>query len=245
MREDVNDVKIPVVTRESYHHGDLRRALLEAAERLVRRVGAGDASLRAIAREAGVSAAAPYHHFEDRESLLAAVAARGFRSLGSGMADAHAACGAEGPLERLRAAGIAYVRFAVDNAEMFRLMFGGTLSDRSRYPELEEAADATWAVLEGLMDDTETGAEQQESGSYRPAEREAAARTAGRTTSGPDRPHPPVALATWSTVHGLAFLLVEGLLRQEEAELGVEEITRGVTQVLGRGLRAYGQPGRS
>ena len=211
---NLNTVKIAAMSRGDYHHGDLRRALLDAAERLVRREGAARASLRAIAREAGVSPSAPYHHFEDRESLLAAVAARGFRSLGSGMADARAADDSEGPLERMRVAGIAYVRFAIDNAEMFRLMFGGMLSDRTRFPELKQAADDAGAVLEGLVGGERVGGER----------------------------HSAVALAAWSTVHGLAFLLVEGLLREEEAELGVEEITREVTQVLGRGLRAYGSP---
>ena len=232
--------------RESYHHGDLRRALIDAAERLVSREGAGGASVRAIAREAGVSASAPYHHFEDRESLLAAVAARGFRSLGSDMAEAYAACTAEGPLEHLRAAGIAYVRFATDNPEMFRLMFGGMLSDRPRYPELREAADGTWAVFGTLLGGGAADGESRASGSASSADGGAEAGTPeGMTEKRRGGAHPPVALATWSTVHGLAFLLVEGLLRDEEGELGVEEIARGVTTVLGRGLRDYGSSGRS
>ena len=100
---------------------------------------------------------------------------------------------------------------------MFRLMFGGMLSDRSRYPELKAATDRTAAVLDGLMED----------------------QLSGEDASGPV-PSSSVALATWSTVHGLAFLFVEGLLREEEADLGVEEVTRRVTRVLGRGLRSYG-----
>lgn len=87
-QENVNSVKILLMSQRDYHHGDLRRVLLDAAERLVRREGAGGASLRAIAREAEVSPAAPYHHFKDRESLLAAVATRGYDALRVGMAEA-------------------------------------------------------------------------------------------------------------------------------------------------------------
>lgn len=199
--------------RDVYHHGDLRRALLEAAEGLVARQGAAQVSLRSIAREAGVSSAAPYHHFPDRESLLAEVASSGFRHLGAAMERAAEARPDGAGLDRLRAAGIAYVGFAVANPHVYRLMFSGLLSDRSRFPGLQAAADATFGVLLRHL------------GSHEPG--------------GPDGSLPAVALATWSTVHGLASLLIEGMLRDEATELGIEEITRRVTLVLGRGLKAF------
>lgn len=198
--------------RDDYHHGDLRRALLEAGERLVAKQGAARASLRSIAREAGVSSAAPYHHFADRESLLAEVAASGFRSLGRAMETAATAHRADPPLDRLRAAGVAYVGFAAENPHLYRLMFGGLLSDRSRFPGLQAAAEATFGVLLRFLGPRDVGG--------------------GAGTL------PAAALAAWSTVHGLAFLLIEGMLRDEAAELGVEEIARRVTLVLGRGLKA-------
>lgn len=196
-----------------YHHGDLRTALLTAAGRLVEREGAMRVSLREIAREAGVSHAAPYHHFADREALLAGVAAGGFEALGEALrGGAHAGSGSGG-LAVLQGAGIAYVRFAVENPEMYRLMFGGLLSDRSRYPELKEAGDAAFGVLLDLL--------------------------GGEAGASETAPLNPVALATWATVHGLASLLIEGLLAEETESIPADEIARQVTVVLGRGLRSY------
>jgi AcrR family transcriptional regulator len=205
---------------DSYHHGDLRRALVDAATRLVRLNGATQVSLRHIAREAGVSHAAPYHHFPDREALLAEVALGGFEALGEalrGGAEGSADAGADaGPLARLQGAGVAYVVFAVDNPEVYRLMFGGLLSDRSRYPALETAADAAFGVLLELLGP-------------------------GGAPPGPGAAN-PAALATWSTVHGLASLMIEGLLAEETAATSSEELARQATLVLGRGLRAYAGP---
>lgn len=196
-----------------YHHGDLRTALLQAAGRLVNRQGAMHVSLREIAREAGVSHAAPYHHFEDREALLAGVAAEGFEALGEALRRGARAGSGSDALTILQGAGIAYVRFAVDNPEMYRLMFGGLLSDRSRYPGLKTAADAAFGVLQDLL--------------------------GGEGSASEPAPLNPVALATWSTVHGLASLMIEGLLAEETEAVPADEIARQVTVVLGRGLRAF------
>jgi AcrR family transcriptional regulator len=206
------------MSRDGYHHGDLRAALIDAARRLLERGGPRGTTLRAIARDAGVSPAAPYHHFTDLETLLAALAAEGFGDLGDGMTRAAARAPDRDPLHRLQAAGVAYVRFAVRNPELFRLMFSGMLKDRSTYPELEEAADATFAVLQGLIGDPP-----------------------GRTGG----PLPgPGALAAWSTVHGLAVLLIEGRLGDRPSERKAARIARDVTEVLGVGLRAVGSNGR-
>jgi AcrR family transcriptional regulator len=200
------------MTKHRYHHGDLRRALLEAAERLVAREGPAQVSLRAIARKAGVSHAAPYHHFADREGLLAAVAASGFEKLMSAMQAAVAAESTASPLSRLQAAGVAYVNFAVANAEIYRLMFSGFLADRSRYPDLKASSDGAFDVLLALLGDRS----RAEAGAALPA----------------------VATATWSLVHGLAYLMIEGLLADEVAAKGAEEVAREVTRVLGVGLRS-------
>jgi AcrR family transcriptional regulator len=201
-----------------YHHGDLRRALLNAAERVVIRDGPAQVSIRAIAREAGVSHAAPYHHFADREALLAAVAGTGFDRLRSVMQVAAGAGGPDDPLSRLQAAGIAYVRFAVANPEIYRLMFSGLLADRSRYPDLEASTEAAFGVLLALLGDQGRAKGQ-------------GARPDANTLTA-------VATATWSLVHGLAFLLIEGLLADEVASYGSDEIARQVTRVLGVGLRS-------
>src|SRR5256712_12176672 len=113
-----------------YHHGDLPRALLDAALHIVETQGTAALTLRAAARSAGVSQAAPYRHFANKEAILAAVAEDGFRSLMAAMREASAASGA-GPLERLRAVGLGYATFATRHPSHFRVMFGREMADRS------------------------------------------------------------------------------------------------------------------
>jgi AcrR family transcriptional regulator len=106
------------MAERAYHHGDLRSALLEAAAAEIHEVGPSAISLRSIARRAGVSHAAPAHHFGDRAGLLAAVAAEGFRRLNQSMVTA----AADSP-EPLLAIGRAYVDFARTNPGEFAVMF--------------------------------------------------------------------------------------------------------------------------
>ena len=103
----------------AYHHGDLSRALIEAARRLLEKEGAAALSLRAVAREAGVSPAAPYHHFIDKNALLDAVASGGWTALSDAVA---AARNPEGEAT-LTAIGMAYVAFARDNPALYQLMY--------------------------------------------------------------------------------------------------------------------------
>lgn len=103
-----------------YHHGDLRRALVDAARRLLEAEGPSALSLRAVAREAGVSPAAPYHHFKDKAELLDAVAHEGWEMLNAGMREAKAR--AEGR-QQLTALGIAYVCFAREHPALYRVMY--------------------------------------------------------------------------------------------------------------------------
>jgi AcrR family transcriptional regulator len=119
----------------TYHHGNLRPALLQAAAKVLEKEGIAGLSLRDAARRAGVSHSAPYRHFPDREALLAAIAAEGFEMLGEAMR------GHSG-----KEMGEAYVRFALAHPQRFRLMFGGTLP-MARHPELWDAASATHRAL--------------------------------------------------------------------------------------------------
>lgn len=107
--------------KRPYHHGDLRRVLLDAAERLVEQVGSDRISLRELARAAGVSSKAPYNHFEDKEALLTALAIRAFLAFGEaiGKADREAEPGRE-----LEAQIVAYVQFALAAPGRFSMMFG-------------------------------------------------------------------------------------------------------------------------
>jgi len=129
--------------KRSYHHADLRPALLAAARRMLERGGPEAVSLREVARRAGVSHNAPYRHFADRGALLAALAAQGFDELAAAMAKA--ATAAEGS-KRLGALGTAYVRFALDRPDLFRLMFGGRVR-AADHPTLAEAGKRAYALL--------------------------------------------------------------------------------------------------
>jgi AcrR family transcriptional regulator len=120
-------------TRNTYHHGDLRAALLEAADSMLDEADAGAISLREVARRAGVSATATYRHFQDKQALLAALAAKGFMDFGYAIQEA--VKDADDPLVAI---GKAYVRFALARPGRFRVMYGPAIADRSKHPELQE-----------------------------------------------------------------------------------------------------------
>ncbi|WP_406339805.1 TetR/AcrR family transcriptional regulator [Streptomyces sp. NBC_00649] len=128
----------------SYHHGDLRAACLRAARELLEEDGSAGLSLRAVARRAGVSATAPYRHYADRDALVSAVAAEGYRELAGELASAHPA--PTTPTE-LSAVAVAYVRFALDRPAMFRVMFAEPCD-----PADEERVAATAAIAEYVRD---------------------------------------------------------------------------------------------
>jgi AcrR family transcriptional regulator len=126
-----------VMTRPTYHHGDLRAAILTEAARLVDERGADRVSLRELAREAGVSHAAPAHHFTDRRGLFTALAAQGFELLAVALAEAR---------PRFLDAALAYVRFAIEHPGHYRVMFDKSLVDSSNR-ELAAAQAAAGAEL--------------------------------------------------------------------------------------------------
>ena len=115
-----------------YHHGDLRRALIDAASRVLEAEGPSALSLRAVAREAGVSPAAPYHHFKDKTELLEAVAHEGWDMLDASLAAAKA--NAPSPAAAISELGVAYVCFARENPALYRVMYD-TARDREALPE--------------------------------------------------------------------------------------------------------------
>jgi AcrR family transcriptional regulator len=108
-------------SKATYHHGDLRAALVRAAMELLAESGETELSLRAVARRAGVSPAAPYRHYADREALVSAVAALGYRELAERLAAAHPSPSTP---EQLASVAIAYVQFALERPALFRIMFG-------------------------------------------------------------------------------------------------------------------------
>ncbi|HSI51454.1 MAG TPA: TetR/AcrR family transcriptional regulator [Ideonella sp.] len=129
--------------KTTYHHGNLREALLDAAEALLPKHGAEGLTLREVARQAQVSHGAPYHHFPSREALLAAVAERGFVGLGQAMQSAKGAT----PRDRLVGICEAYVAFAARHPTRFRLMFGPLLASKALYPGLQQAGEQSFFLL--------------------------------------------------------------------------------------------------
>lgn len=172
--------------RRPYHHGDLQRALLQASIRLIAQAGPEGFTLREVARMAGVSHNAPYRHFRDKESLLAAVAAEGFRQLTRSLQE-HSGRHRRA-LERLQAGGEGYVEFALRWPQHFAVMFD-TPPPRERHPEYATAATQAFGVLLGHI------VECQQEGSLPAGD-----------------PH-KLAFVAWSLVHGIAKLAGTGRLR--------------------------------
>src|SRR5262249_28909766 len=165
--------------RGRYHHGDLRRALLDAALEVLSREGATALTLREVARRAGVTHAAPYRHFTDKQALLATVAEEGCRMLASQMSEAWGKREGD-PVRGLQAIGVAYVRFAIGQRAHFQVMFGKDIDWAREHGGLEEAADNCFGVLISAVQAC------QGVGAIRPGD-----------------PLSP-ALGAWSMVHGLS-----------------------------------------
>ncbi|MFI6362446.1 TetR/AcrR family transcriptional regulator [Nocardia sp. NPDC050630] len=203
------------MTRTSYHHGALRDTLLAACLRLIETEGLGAVSLRRVAREAGVSTGAPYHHFADRSALLAALSTQGFRQLGSDLADARAA--ADSPLQALTALAETYVRFSQENPGYFRLMFRPELSQPDKHPDARVAGDAAFDVLADTIGDAVADG-------LLPADKA-----------------DTLAVMWWSLAHGMASLWLDGQLEKRSIQLGttaptlVEDIMRTFTALVGSG----------
>jgi AcrR family transcriptional regulator len=199
---------------DTYHHGHLRQALLDAAMGLVRERGVEGLTLREVARRAGVSHNAPYHHFVDRGALVSALAVDGFRRFEEAFRAALEGIG-ESRITRIRAIGAAYVRFAFDDPARFTLMWRPELRSVGDDSEVDQAGLASYQVL---IDEIVSG---QAAGEIREGD-------AGL-----------LALAAWSLVHGLAMLIVDGPLRdQVTAWSMVEPLLDPVLDMAERGLVA-------
>jgi AcrR family transcriptional regulator len=198
---------------ETYHHGDLRRALVAEALRAVERRGLDELSLRALARALGVSPRAPYRHFATKEDLLAAVAAEGLRKSATFTAARLAtAADAADPIARLRSAVEAYVLFAADHPAAFRIMYAPYAAVHESAPELVEARAEGHAAMMGLIRD---------------------AQSAGALREGDPM---QLGLALWSAMHGLAVLLVEGQLGRFDRPVDAAKLAALVGRLVLEGL---------
>ena len=128
-----------------YHHGDLSRALVDAARRILESEGPAALTLRGVAREAGVSPAAPYHHFKDKCELIEAVAHQGWEALGEAISEARR--NAASHRQALSDIGVAYVRFARANPALYRIMYDST-RDQAAMPEHAKRADSGYGQVE-------------------------------------------------------------------------------------------------
>lgn len=147
------------MARDGYHHGDLRSALLEAAREIVAVQGPDAVSLRDLAKALGVSPAAPYRHFPDRQSLLNEIAAQGFAQLGRDYANAAERAD---PVDALRATGRAYLNLAFERPGLFQLMFESDLLGPGSPPALLHQAAAAWQALHDAVARANPGAELAE-----------------------------------------------------------------------------------
>jgi AcrR family transcriptional regulator len=147
-----------VAEARPYHHGDLRRALVDAARRILEAEGPTALSLRAVAREAGVSPAAPYHHFKDKAELLDAVAAQGWEILDQMMAEARDRAETR---DKLLALGIAYVCFARDNPALYRVMYDAARDKEALPEEMHDNEDSAYCKVRDTM--VELGADPADS----------------------------------------------------------------------------------
>lgn len=176
------------------------RAFSSASLELIESEGLAALSMREVARRAGVSHQAPYHHFADREAILAALVLEGFTDLASRLDTALAGATKDDVAAAVRRAGVAYVQFALDRPGLFKVMFRPELVDHERFPEAEQAGSRAFGALERLVELSDL------SGS-----------TDARTSF------------FWSIPHGLATLLIDGKLgavqrTKAEREAHAEEV---------------------
>lgn len=198
----------PGRTPGAYHHGDLRASLMDAVEQLLVEGGPGGVSLRRAARIAGVSHAAPAHHFGDLHGLLAAVAERGHTRFAAALAEARDASPSADLGARLRATGLAYVRFAAGNQGVFSVMFRGDLDPGA------VAGTDSFAVLTDLI---RVG-------------------TGDLPEDHPDVLR--LALFVWAAVHGVAELWIQQVQLQEGGALTLDDMFDLVAGSVLAGLRA-------
>ncbi|RPI93465.1 MAG: TetR/AcrR family transcriptional regulator [Chloroflexi bacterium] len=170
---------------KKYHHGDLENALIKAGVEILSKEGIEGLSLRKVAKRAGVSHSAPYAHFKDRQSLIAAISTEGFKQLYAEL-DAAVSTHAGDPRQQLVEGAWAYVQFAMNNTDTFKIMFSGVLEKEKEYPSFVEISRRTFERVVDIV---------------------RACQNAGILRSAPAE---LVAVSVWGQIHGVISLAFEG-----------------------------------
>ncbi len=171
--------------KKTYHHGDLKNALIKAGVEILAKDGVSGLSLRKVASKAGVSHSAPYSHFADKQALIAAISTEGFRQLYervSAVAEEYKTK----PSMQLVEVAWTYVQFALDDRDRFKVMFSGILEKEREYPEFVAESQRNFQLVKMIVE---------------------ANQAAGVLRSGPSD---LVALSAWGIIHGFIMLLLEG-----------------------------------
>lgn len=202
---------------DSYHHGNLRTALIGTALAALEQDGPAALSLRGLARSVGVSATAVYRHFANKDDLLAAIATEGFEGLSAEMMARLAQEPDADTLRRLVILGEGYVNYAVAHPAHYRLMFGKRMVERAAYPTLSKAAAHSYGMLEQAVADAVASGDL------------------------PAVPVPLLSTLAWSLVHGLSTLSNDGLLNDKQLPASAE-LGKTFTHMLATALKHLAQP---
>jgi AcrR family transcriptional regulator len=194
----------------NYHHGNLRLALIDAAIEQIKEQGVEKLSMRAIARTVGVSQTAPYRHFKDKNHLLSEVATQAFSEL----YEASYAVVEQNrtPLQNIQAAGLVYLRYAIDNPEKYRILFGSRIQNRRSYATMVEAGEKSFQIL---IDQVERGIAE---GDFIPGCALILANT------------------LWTQVHGAASLILDGFYEDRQLPMPFDDFLEAQIHIGSRAL---------
>ena len=180
------------MAQKNYHHGDLKNALIEAGIEILSKEGVNDLSLRKAARKAGVSHAAPYAHFTDKQALIAAIALDGHSKIHARIEEVLALYPND-PLKQLVRLAWAYMQFGLESPAHYKITFSGLIENEKNHPELVKVTRQSLTALQKIIEDC------QGAGVLSPSEYESEV----------------VTIILWGLIHGLVLLVIESQVPSE------------------------------